>query len=1298
MSDQVITLTRVYDPLNHASKDSVQWQYHPGATVADLLDNTGAIITERESVRFAVSINGVQVPVDQYAETRLVPGQQVVVVPYLHGGSTDSKNVLRTVGLVVLAVISTIVSVFVPALWPVTGFLWKMAFMSAYMTIGMAIYGALGGYDHGQQSAIDNGYQGNSQSQSYSWNPQTTQQQGIPIPWRYGISRITGNIIGVYRENIGTQQYINALISLGEGPVSAPYDIKINGQPMENYTGITLHTRLGYLDQEPVPNFGDTITEYPQGTKVVYGAPVTYTTIGADFDTLDITVGFPNGLYYFDTYGNMAALGVQFSIEVRKQGDVDWTHIATSPGTIKVSDGGYWSIGGWTEIWHDGYFNEASTMWVDGWYETVWSEVRNGGTDPNAHYEGEQYQLNIVIFGEWNLATYRWIGDPIRIADIINPYTVVSGAQTGTLQYTCRANGLEVGKYEVRITRLTAEYTDTRYGDDFYLLAVQEVVLDDFTYPGEALVGLRALATDQLSGSFSFECKTAGKLCRVYDGSAWSVVATSNPAWVCFDILTQPIFDNDLTVLGYRAYDPAGLDLDRWVEWAEYCDDLVPDGSGGTEARLTYNGSFDSSVNMWDAALAVAKIGRAVPYWRGQTITVAIDKPSDPVALITVGNIGLDSFEETFLPLEDRAGSIEADFLNLEKNLDRDKLTIINPDAPVGWGNASLQLQGVIRPSEIWRHCRYYLATTQNMLRVVTVQMDIDSIAFTLGDVINVQHDVPMCGAGGRIVSATSTTVTLDKEVTLLAGTNYSIMLRLLDNTLVERVIADVPGAYTTLTITVPFAVVPDPFDPYAVGPVDTLVKPMRVTDIDSAGDLKRKITLTDYNETLWNTDTLEPVVPTINYSTPALPNVTGLLLAERLVKKVSGLIITILDITWTPPTNSPAVRAVEVFVNNKSLGLFGAAISSTTAEVTDGATAYVAVRTIGWDSRQQDLAVATRASLYIVGKTARPADVTGLAATTTTSGALRLDWLPVADVDIDHYEVRYNTGSAAWESSQFVANAYTSTITLPAAQDGKYMIKAVDTSNLYSLNAASVVVAMPGLSSFHLQQDIAEETAFSGTKTGCSVTSGKLDLDLSTWDGTSAVGYYQSATTIDLGSVQVVRCLCSVDFTGIDTQTVWDSIVDLDAVPNIDAIGSTGNAEGCEVRPEISLSQDGSSFGSWQAFSIGDYSARAFRFRLVITSTVQTSYVQVSALHFKLYLPYRSQLMPGVALAASPATTIAFTPVFVAEPLVRATIRNAQSGDTAQITGISTTQFTIQVLNGGTGVARTVDIEALGY
>lgn len=1061
----VIELKRVYNPMDHTDCDHIQWQMVPGATVADLLDATGSVVSDRDGMGFAVSINGIPVPAEQRGVTRLQPGQFVTVIPYLYGGG-GGKDVIRMIGMLALAIVAPELGVMMGGFF--TGLtLGEFGLVGFYAAAGLTTFGVMVG-----GAALLNAIlppakpqipTGNSiaQSNSYSWSPVNRQQQGIAIPVYYGPCKVVGNIIGTFRQEVdgGSTQNLNVLVSGGMGPVAPFYDFKLNGQPLENFSSFNiatnLHTRLGELDQPVIDGFGETVLEYPLSTLVSYGTDCNYTTIGADFDALSITVGFPNGLYKFNASGGLDPLSINYSIEIRKQGDTTWTVLTHQPGTTKVSDGGYWSLGV-EEAWNSSYSEE--TIADMGGLQYSYYEIAVGSSDPNDHYNGE--------YG--NGGIWSWVGSPIRVVDVVLDYATATSASSSRTVYTWRQTGLEAGRYDIRIKRLTPDYTETTYGDEFYLLTVQEVVQDTFTYPGEALIALKPVADSQLSGSFSFECKTDGKLCRVYNGASWSIEPTSNPAWVCWDILTQPVIGGTRStgyyVIEYAGYDPSQLDLDRFHEWAQYCDDLVPDGNGGTERRLTYSGGFDTAQNQWDAVLAVGKIGRATPYWRGKTITLAIDKPSSPVTLISVGNIGLDSFEETFLSMENRAGSIEADFLNSEKDFERDKLTVINPDAPSTWGSTSLPLQGVVKPSEVYRHCRYYLATTQHLIRVVTVQIDVDAIAFTLGDVINVQHDVPMWGEGGRLVAAGDSTVTLDKTVTIESGKSYAVMVRLLDGTLVTRSVVNAVGDYIQLDLATPFAEYPQQYDVYAFGEVDKVTKPMRVSGIDPAGDLKRKITLTDYNESVYNTDLLQPVLPTPDYSTSRdIPSVVGLTVTERMMKRLDGTIDNYLVVTFAPPVNRNRWMRADIQLSSPGVPFTKVSESLTGSEVLIPCRELVtySVRAVSVDYVGNPRAVeqCPVESITTKGKTAKPANCSNVAVTIAKTGGTAT-WGGVTDVDLSLYLVRVG---AIWDAAEEVARTPDTRAFLGYLSAGTHtvQVKALDSSELESEEAATCNVTI---------------------------------------------------------------------------------------------------------------------------------------------------------------------------------------------------------------------------------------------
>ncbi len=68
----------------------------------------------------------------------------------------------------------------------------------------------------------------------------------------------------------------------------------------------------------------------------------------------------------------------------------------------------------------------------------------------------------------------------------------------------------------------------------------------------------------------------------IWDGT-FKPAYSNNPAWCLWDMLTHPRYG-----MGQRI---GAADVDRWALYAigQYCDQMVPDGFGGTEPRMTFN-------------------------------------------------------------------------------------------------------------------------------------------------------------------------------------------------------------------------------------------------------------------------------------------------------------------------------------------------------------------------------------------------------------------------------------------------------------------------------------------------------------------------------------------------------------------------------------------------------------------------------------------------------------------------------------------------------------------------------------
>lgn len=861
--------------------------------------------TPNTKVDIVISVNGRVISEELYSTVMLKHGDYITLIPKVEG-----DDILHMVAFVALAVVALGAGQFW-ALPAGASFLGSTAltfgaaapFMGAMVTVGTMM---LGGFllnsllpaARPEMPTIDSGF---DTSQTYTFSPQTLQTQGAVIPKIYGLHKVYGNVISTYTEVKDKEQKLNVLICLGLGPVSRVYDLKLNDQPIEALEGVEKYVRLGYLNQELIPNFNDTKTQFAMSHEIKYGVPYTYVTIGDSFNGLEVDLTFPKGLYYSNDSGGLSTVTVRVSVGIRKHGTDDpWRIISQQADHVTHSTvTGYWSTGYW--VWYE------QGAWVSYWYETG-----QGGFDPYSHVDGqwEWVENDPENYWRWETRTDYWYTDEVR------DYVDVSGAQTETITRTfvCHIPPIDEGQYDIQVTKLTADRTNFRYGQDVYLTTVREVYTDDFIYPRSALVAFRALASGQLSGSLRASFMVEGSIIKYYDGTTWHIGYNNNPAWVCYDILTQPVFKDDLSgVWRYDGYNPSYIDTLSFYAWAQFCDTQVDDGLGGTEKRFTFNVIFDAEMNMWEAALKVASSTMAALIWDGNKIYAILDTITTPSQLFTVGNILQDSFKLTYLPFQDRASEIEANFTNIDKNYERDTYTLVNPNILTKSNKVSIDSFGLVKPSEVWRVLNHHLLCNEKLKRTLSIDVDIEAITSQVGDVILIQHDVPLWGVGGTIISATSNTITLDKEVVLTIGHSYCIVIRLNTDILITKDIISVAGTYTTITIAGSFDDIPIKDDVYHIYDIVINVKPYRIIGFSLGEDQKISLTLQQYDETIY-TGVVSPIVPIIPQSLSSkYVEVTDISASSIALVDESGVIKRYITVTYTVSIN-PFFDSVKIY------------------------------------------------------------------------------------------------------------------------------------------------------------------------------------------------------------------------------------------------------------------------------------------------------------------------------------------------------------------------------------------------
>ena len=1246
-------------------------------------------------VPFAIVLNGVPIKKEDLPLIWLSPGDQVIAVPSM--GDDDALPMI--IGLVV-AIVATVISG--GALGGVLGTayfgeggLGAIALAATVSIAGGIIVSSM----TKPPDVPTQDLTGFDTSQSYSWSPATTQQQGTAIPRPYGINKLYGNVVAWYIDNINDTQYLNILICLGVGPVSRLYNFKINDQPVENFAGVEIHARLGYLDQTPIPNFNDTKKEYAiSPIKVRIGSPVTYTTVGDDFSGLDIVVSFPSGLWYSNDLGGLDAIGVNLRVEIKKQGNPTWvtlTHQVVT--TEELYFDGKWSLGRWI----------AGDV-------TYWEEVEAGNTDPAAHYEGE---VGGYVPGlDYVPYIWRWISEAhTRLVSTTVDYVTITGAQSTAIRRNFPVNGLAPGKYDIRVTNLTADRTSSRYGDDCYLTSIKEVYADDFEYPRMVLVGIKALATGQISGSIRFSCYCDGALVQTtLDGSAWQTGFSRKPAWVGYDILTRPVLDNGGVPVRYDGLMPDRVDTDMHLELAEYDASLVPDGAGGLEELCLFDGVFDHASTVWDSLLKVYRIGRAAPYYSGTRITLAINKPEaspETGPLVGMGSILKDSFQEHWSSVEQRPTELTIEILNQDNDFAREPLQVINPDLVTNQAPLSMDMFGVIRLSQAWRDGIMRLKANELLTNTVSVSLPISAIECRIGGVTNLSHDVPQWGYSGRIAGVSGTdTLILDRDVTMEAGKIYGIIIWLKSDERIYRQVQSVAGPVVILSSPFEEGHVPEKYDNYSYGEYGKITKPFRILSIQPDMDHRFKLTCLEYNASLWNLDYQEPMIPTPDYSAhDVLPKVENLSLRDQLTKRSDGTIDEMIEISFTRPASNMYDHA-EIYYNRDNSGwqfaksTWGSSYLLPCFALSEYRIAIVTVNAAGG---KMSIASAPQATIRPLGKIVPPSNVTSFWAS-PAQGGVRLDWSSIPDVDIDYYLLRYNPDtSGTWPNSMDVARIYATSITLPAARSGLYLLKAIDTSGNESAQAIAIIASIPTILAWNALEELIEEPAFAGAKTHMTVLDGKLilesqgeidsvtDLDaVATFDTLDADfyadGYYETPE-VDLGSVQTARCSSIVEYTAVDSERLIDDIQDFDGVSDVD-----GDLSGVGVETQIAFSQDGTTWGDWQNFMVGDYTFRKTKMRLHAYTNRPKQYTEVSKVRLLVDMPDRSERSQDVLVPVT-GLDVTFATPYMARPRVEVDIQSGLEGDYRELT-ITTTGFNVVVKNSGVAVERTMDWESKGY
>ncbi|MDR9996874.1 phage tail protein [Enterobacter hormaechei subsp. xiangfangensis] len=388
--------------------------------------------------------------------------------------------------------------------------------------------------------------------------------------------------------------------------------------------------------------------------------------------------------------------------------------------------------------------------------------------------------------------------------------TSVTGKTTSGYERSHRIDLPQAGStWTMRLRKITSDANSAKIGDTMMLQSFTEVIDAKLRYPNTALLYIE-FDSSQFNGSIpQISCEPRGRVIRVpdtydpetrtYSGTwagtfkwAW----TDNPAWIFYDLVVSDRFG-----LGDRL---TTANIDKWTLYqvAQYCDQMVPDGKGGsgTEPRYTCNVYIQERNDAYTVLRDFAAIFRGMTYWGDDQIVALADMPRDVDFTYTHANVIDGRFTYSSSTTKNRYTNALVSWSDPD-NAYSDAMEPVFEQALVaryGFNQLEITAIGCTRQSEANRKGRWGILTN-NKDRVVTFNVGEDGNIPQPGYVIAVaDRNLSGRDLGGRISAVNGRVLTLDRAPD--ASADDRMIVNLPSGVSQSRTIQSITGNKVTVT------------------------------------------------------------------------------------------------------------------------------------------------------------------------------------------------------------------------------------------------------------------------------------------------------------------------------------------------------------------------------------------------------------------------------------------------------------------------------------------------------------------
>jgi predicted phage tail protein len=899
-----------------------------------------------------------------------------------------------------------------------------------------------------------------------------------------------------------------------------------------------------------------------------------------------------------------------------------------------------------------------------------------------------------------------------------------------------------IGPWQIQVVRTSTDQHGADITNDIYWDSYTMIIDDRINYAHSACVGL-TFDAEQFSSIPKRTYLTDGLLIRIptnYDPYAatyngvWDGTFKQDwcncPPWVFYDLIINNRY-------GLGSFITPSM-VDKWALYkiAQFCDQRIPNGKGGFERRYTCNVQIMDQLEAFDLLAEIAQIFRGFAYWAGGKMVAGADMPVDPVLQFSNANVIDGRF--TYAGADIRARHTMAsvgwqDPANLGEGRiavteDRDQISRF------GINSADVTVMGCTSETQANRTGKWTLYTEQFESESVTFTAGLETAWGRPGDICRIaDRNIAGQRMGGRVIGYWNNDphyITVDQRPPMAGGVTYDLSCIIpvdKNTTIVQSRTALVTNLLNTIYINPPFSAQPvaDSIfvlnDPGDIEP--TLWRTIQITQNDND---KYEIQALRHFPQKW-----DYVERNIEFSTPRVSAIVSkpappknLVVKEYMVQTspISVGVRCVISWTGTAPSH-------EVFYRQPP---------GNYAHVrTDGSAYDLPIEEGDWEFLVQPISsIGIRGDpatikVNIIGRFALPQPPTNFKVNVQEGVAL-FSWDPATELDViigGYFQMRHSSAEtyADWNSSQIKVPSVPGKASTceTSYQPGTYLLRTFDITGRGSATWAMILT--------HTEDDryvqwarLCEHPTWLGEHDNTelklpqewltikNVDSGYVDdqltmiddwLEIDTLPVVEGVparnnGIYNFENSFDAGAVFPVRFAADMLAFGYSEDAFIDArMTDSDTWVNWDDVSADYSGL-VSIQIRVASDNPGVQWSEWQTFVAGEYIARWFQFRAILTAPPGQN-VGVETLCITGDFKAKADSGNDVPYSAA-ITRVYFGIKFFYVPAVVITLQLAMAEDRIEVVTKTREYFEIRITMTSSGTnpvgARSFDWHAQGY